>query len=122
MIRLATPADSSRVFHLLCCAKGAQCPYPAFERTFGELLASGERVCLVAESPEGFLWGYIALRPTDPDDSDDPLSVSELAVTSRMHGLQAWFIARAYRLASALRHCGRIPLARGRCQIAQAGA
>ena len=35
MIRPATSSDAERVFHLLCCAQGAQRPYGEFAETYG---------------------------------------------------------------------------------------
>lgn len=107
MIRPATSSDAERVFHLLCCAQGAQRPYGEFAETFAGRLASPDEACLVAEEADGTVWGFIALRATDPTDAHDPMAISELIVASRMRGMQAHLIARAYRLVHALRHCAR---------------
>ena len=113
MIRLATSADGARVFRLVCCAKGTQCPYPTFERAYGALLGSARDVNLVAEDAEGRVWGFISLHAQNPEDADDPMAISQIVVSLQMHGMHAWLVARSYRLVHALRHYARTLAADG---------
>lgn len=107
MIRPATSSDAARVFHLVCCAQGAQGPYGDFARAYQGHLDDDDDFCLVAEDDEGTVWGYIALRATDETDAHDPMAITNIVVASAQTGMRALFVARAYRLVHALRHYAR---------------
>lgn len=101
MIRPAMPSDCTRIFHLVCCARGAQRPYRAFERSFEDRLSSSGELCLVSEE-EGRLTGFIALRAGRVDDAEGKTTVSDLVVSPERRGMSTFLIVQAGRLAHAM--------------------